>query len=112
MSWVDKAHKKNKINKIVYEAMKDPRYQVAEKKKLDEAYKNAFNNFLLISADYMYRLGYRKKRLLRFLEFAVYQLHCIETDQEYFKLLNDALADETGIDILGILSGEPEQTKE
>lgn len=33
MSWVDKAHKKNKIHNMVEQAMKDPRYQAAEKKK-------------------------------------------------------------------------------
>lgn len=33
MSWVDKAHKKAKIHNMVDAAMKDPRYQIAEKKK-------------------------------------------------------------------------------
>lgn len=113
MSWVDKAHKKAKIHKAIDEAMKDPRYQMAEKKKIQDATWEAFDRFILISADYLHRqCGYGKKRLLKFIEFAVYQVKCIETDPEYFTLLNGALAEETGIDILETLSGESEQTKE
>lgn len=101
MSWVDKAHKKNKIHKMVDEAMKDPRYLEAAKKQIDDATEEAFNKFLLISTDYLHRFcGYGKKRMLKYIEFVVYQMHCIETDSEYFDLLNDALADETGLDIL------------
>lgn len=112
MSWVDKAHKKNKICKTIDAAMKDPRYQMAEKKKIQDATWEAFDRFILISADYLHReCRYGKNRLLKFLKFAVYQVKCIETDPEYFKLLNDALVDETGIDILGTLPGGSEQTK-
>lgn len=71
-----------------------------KKKKIEETYRKAFDCFLLISADYLYRLGFRKKRLLKFIDFVIYQMHCIEEDPEYFNLLNDALAEETGIDIL------------
>lgn len=101
MSWVDKAHKKNKIHKMVDEAMKDPRYQEAAKKQMEDAHREAFDRFLLISADYLHRFcGYGRKRMLKYIDFVVYQMHCIETDPEYFQLLNDALADETGVDIL------------
>ena len=30
----------------------------------------------------------------------VEQMHAVETDTDYFRLLNEALADETGVDIL------------
>lgn len=107
MSWVDKAHKKAKIHKTIDAAMKDPRYQIAEKKKIQEATWEAFDRFMLISADYLHReCGYGKKRLLKFIEFAVYQVKCIETDPEYFDLLNDALKEETGVDIFESLGRE------
>lgn len=116
MSWVDKAHKDIKIHRQIESAMKDPRYQIAEKKKLEEMHRKAFDCFLLISTDYLYRLGFRKKRLLKFIEFVVYQMHCIEEYPEYFQQLNEALAEETGIDILENVIRERElvkkQTKE
>lgn len=107
MSWVDKAHKKNKIHKTIDAAMKDPRYQMAEKKKIQDATQEVFDRFILISTDYLHRhCRYGKKRLLNFIEFAVYQVKCIETDPEYFDLLNGALMDETGLNILENLGME------
>lgn len=87
--------------------MRDPRYQIAEKKKIQDATWKAFDRFVLISADYLHReCGYGKRRLIKFLEFAAYQMKCIESDSEYFKLLNDVLAEETGVDILESLGRE------
>lgn len=101
MGWVDKQHKKAKIHNLVEQAMKDPQFQEAQKKQTEEAIREAFDCFLLISADYLHRHhSYGKKRLLRFLEFAEGQMRYIPDDPEYFKLLNDALEEETGINIL------------
>lgn len=101
MSWVDKAHQKERLRKMVDTAMKDPRYQDAAKKQIENATREAFDKFLLISADYLHRnCGYGKRRILKFIDFVVYQMHCVEDDPEYFQLLNDALAEETGVDIL------------
>ncbi len=33
MSWVEKAHRKNRIRKQIDAEMKDPKYQIAEMKK-------------------------------------------------------------------------------
>jgi hypothetical protein len=101
MGWVDQAHKRHKIYKMVNNAMKDPKYLEAEKKKMEDATWDAFDKFLLISADYLHRYcGYGKKRILKYIDFVVYQMHCIETDPDYFELLNDALEEETGVNIL------------
>ena len=54
-----------------------------------------------ISADYLYRsLNFDRDNLMNYLEFVLEQVHFAEGDKEYFQLLNEALADETGIDIL------------
>ncbi|WP_346961197.1 hypothetical protein [Faecalicatena contorta] len=55
MSWVDKQHKKAKIHNLVEQAMKDPQFQEAQKKQTEDAIREAFDCFLLISADYLYR---------------------------------------------------------
>lgn len=104
MSWIEKAHRENRIRKQIDAEMKDPKYQIAEMKKIQDATREAFDCFLLISADYLHRYcGYGKKRMLKFIDFVVDQMHCIEEDPEYFRLLNSELAKETGVDILNNL---------
>ena len=101
MSWQTKQHKKNQIHTLVEQAMKDPRFADAQKKQIEDATKDAFDSFLLISVDYLYRFHHcGKKALLKYIDFVVEQMQFIQKDPEYFKLLNEALADETGIDIL------------
>lgn len=63
MGWVDKQHKKAKIHNLVEQAMKDPQFQEAQKKQTEEAIREAFDCFLLISADYLHRHhSYGKKQ--------------------------------------------------
>ena len=101
MSWIDKAHKKNQVYNLVEQAMKGPRIAETQKQREKEIYGEAFSSFLLISVDYLYRrLGFDKGRLMNYMEFVLNQTHFAEGDTEYFRLLNEALADETGIDIL------------
>ena len=101
MSWQTKQHQKQKIHNLVEQAMKDPRFAEVQKKQIEDATKDAFDSFLLISVDYLYRFHHcGKKALLKYIDFVVDQMHFVEDDPEYFSLLNEALADETGIDIL------------
>ncbi len=102
MSWADKQLKRAKIHSLVEQALKDPQFQEAQKKQTEDAIRKAFDCFLLISADYLHRHHkYGKKRLTRFLAFAVDQMQYIPDDPDYFRLLNDALEEETGVNILG-----------
>lgn len=101
MNWVSKAHRENKVNNLIKQAMKDPEIQEAQKKQIDEARVKAFDCFLLISIDYLHRhCGYGKKRLLKYMGFVAEQIKYIPDDPDYFKLLNEALKEETGINIL------------
>ncbi|MBA4697815.1 MAG: hypothetical protein H2212_00125 [Ruminococcus sp.] len=101
MSWTDKQHKKQKIHGLVEQAMKDPRFQEAQKRQIEDATREAFDSFLLISADYLHRNHrYGKNGLLKYIDFVVGQMQFVQKDPEYFKLLNEALADETGVNIL------------
>ena len=101
MSWVDKVHKRQKINSLVAQAMKNPDFQKEYKRQLKEIEMDAFDKFLLISADYLHRHeGYSKKRMLRYIDFIVEQMGYVIEDEEYFKLMNEALYEETGVNIL------------
>ena len=101
ISWADKEIKKNKSHKLLEQAMKDPMFRETQKKREDEYIGKAFDSFILISIDYMYRnLCMGKTDILKYIDFIVEQMHFAEEDDVYFKLLNEALSDEIGIDIL------------
>lgn len=101
MSWQTKQYKKQKIHGLVEQAMKDPRFQEAQKRQIEDATKEAFDSFLLISVDYIHRnFRCEKNGILKYIQFVVEQMRFAETDTEYFRLLNEALSDETGLNIL------------
>lgn len=105
MGWADKELKKHKIRKLVEQAMKDPKYEEERKEMFYDYYLMSFNSFLLISVDFMHRkLGFGQKRIMKFLEFARDQMQFVQEDEDYFKLLNQELEKEVGINVLGELT--------
>ena len=107
MSWADKQLKKAKIHNLVEQAMKDPQFQEAQKKQTEDAIREAFDCFLLISVDYLYRNYHcKRKGVLKYLEFVLHQMHFAQKDEEYFQLMNKELEREVGVNVLGTLKGE------
>ena len=108
MGWTDKELKKHKIRKLVEQAMRDPKYEEERKEMFYDYYLMSFNAFLLISVDFMHRkLGFGQKRIMKFLEFALNQMQFVQEDEDYFKLLNQELEKEVGINVLGeLMKGE------
>lgn len=107
ISWAEKELKKHKIHGLVEQAMRDPRFLEAQKKHIDDATRKAFDSFLLISVDYLYRkCGYKREQILAYLSFITEQLDFVQNDSEYFILLNEAIQEELGINILGGLENE------
>lgn len=101
MSWADKQLKKHKIHKMVESAMNDQRYVEAQKKQLDEMTKKTFDCFMIISIAFLHdRMGFGKKRLLDFIDYTVEQMHFVEKLPDYFESMNEAIRDETGVDVL------------
>ena len=98
MSWTDKQLRKSRLHKQIDEAMKSPEF----KKRQQEHDLRVFLIYCLISADYLARHeGYGAKRVKRFLDFVKEQMKYVADDSEYdFKMLNDALKDETGADVM------------
>ena len=98
MSWADKALRKNRLEKQIDNAMKDPRYKAAQQKHDMKV----FCVYCLISADFLARReGYKAKRMKRFLDHVKEQMKYVADDSEYdFGLLNEALKDETGVDVM------------
>lgn len=97
MSWADKAHKKYQVEKLVKKVLSDPEFRKAQQ---SEDLK-AFSGIALISVDFMMRKhGYGKKRIKEYLAFLEKCMGYVMEDEEYFKLLNQEIERDTGINVL------------
>lgn len=97
MSWADKAHKKYQVEKLVKEVLRNPEYR---KMQQQEDLK-CFSCLALISVDFMMRKhGYGKKRIKEYVDFLEKCMGYVMEDEEYFKLLNQEIERDTGINVL------------
>lgn len=102
MSWVDKAHKKNQIDKIVEQAMKSPKFKEEMIKAQDKGYRKALDSFLLISVDYLHRnFRCKKDGIIKYVNFFVEQMNYAKEYEDYFENMNEALLEDTGVNVLG-----------
>lgn len=100
MGWVDKAHKKYKVEKLVKEVLSNPEY----KKMQQQEDLKCFSCVALISIDFMMRKHhYGKKRIKEFCEFLEKCMGYVMEDDEYFRLLNMEIEKDTGINVLNEL---------
>lgn len=101
MNWTNKALKKTNTEKIIAEIMNTEKYKKARQQDKEEATKQAFDTFMLISLDYMQReLGFKKKKLFKYIDYVVQTMHYVEQYPDYFKLLNKEIEEQTGINYL------------
>lgn len=97
MSWADKAHKKYQVEKLVKEVLRNPEYR---KMQQQEDLK-CFSCMALISVDFMMRKhNYGKKRIKEYVDFLEKCMGYVMEDEEYFKLLNEEIERDTGINVL------------
>ena len=97
----NKMYKKAHVQKMVNKVTSDQRFIEYQKKWKEEAKLEAFDSFLLIGADYLFRtMKYGKDGILEFFDFVVKQLNYANQDEKYFPLLNEELADDIGLNIL------------
>ena len=97
MSWADKAHKKYQVEKLVKEVLRNPEYRkIQQQEDL-----KCFSCLALISVDFMMRKhGYGQKRIQEYVEFLEKCMGYVMEDEEYFKLLNQEIERDTGINVL------------
>lgn len=101
MSWADKALQKHRNHKMVEAAMRDPRYVAAQKKELDDAMRRTLDMFLVVSVAFLHdRIGFGRKRIIQFLEYADEQMKYLEDLPDYFETMNEAIREETGVDVM------------
>ena len=110
MGYLDKMHKKIKMEKMIEQAMNSTKYKEARKKDMEQAALNAYMSFCLIACDYLQlKHGYKKNGLITFLKFASKRLKYVEEDDSYFVSMNDYFRDELGLDVLDMLGMKIEE---
>lgn len=97
MSWADKELKKHKLRKQIDATMNSPEY----KKRQQEHDLRVFMVYVMISVDYLFRSEkYGQKRVKRFLDFVKKQMRYVADDDEYFRLLNQELEKDVGVNVM------------
>jgi hypothetical protein len=109
MSWANKVHKQRQVDGLMRKLEQHPDFKKYQQSWTRDATYRSYSCFVMICCDYLFRtFRCRKAGIKKFLKFAISQFKYIEGDEEYFKLLNDALNDEVGIDVLEMMQAESE----
>lgn len=104
MSWVDKAHKKNKMHKMIDEAMKSEKYQKARKADIEQAALKGLARFIFIALLYLEMVfRCKKKAFLKFLDFVKKTLEEIGEDPEFLKASNEYFKKTYELDVMDCL---------
>lgn len=86
MSWVDKAHRRNKVAKDVDKILKDKRFIEANNHREEQAALQAMCWLAFIGCEYLeMQHRYKKNGLTRFLKFVKGRMEEIGDDEKYFK---------------------------
>lgn len=89
------------MHKAIEQAMKDPRFIEARKKDQEKAVEDAFNRFMVISCDYLYRnFNCKQNGLVKFAEFVRQSFDYAKEMPGYLEELNQALMDEAGVNTI------------
>ncbi|WP_405322210.1 hypothetical protein [Frisingicoccus sp.] len=102
MGYLDKMHKRAKINKLIKEVMNSYEYKEAMKKENEQQALRAYCNFILMACDYLeLKHNYGQKGLNNFLKFANERLHYIADDNDrYFDEMNQYFVDKFKVNVL------------
>ena len=104
MSWVDKAHQRNKIDKMIREAMNSPKYKKARKKDIEQAALRGLAQFCFIALLWL-EMNFRCKRegIIKFLTFTKKTVEEIGRDVDFLKASNKYYIEKYDIDVMRFL---------
>lgn len=105
MGWADKAHKKNKADKMIDEIMNHPRYKEIKEKYRIEATLDAFYAFCFSGMEFLEtKHRYGRNGLWGFLEFMAEKPN--EMDENYYNKKIAYYKEKYDLDVLNILGCE------
>lgn len=107
MSWVDKAHKKNNVHKMIERAMNTPEYKEARRKDMEQATLQALARFSFIGLMYL-EVFFRCKRkgMMRFLDYVKNNVIDIGNDEEFLEISRQYFNEKYDLDVMHYLGLE------
>lgn len=106
-NWVKKALEKDKIHKMIQQAMNSPEYKEARNQDLRQATLRALIRFSFISLLYMemnFRCG--RKAFIKFLDFVLTTVEEIGNDEEFIESSNEYYKEKHNLDVMDYLGVE------
>lgn len=104
MSWVDKAHKRNKMEKQIEEVLNSPEYKEQQREFQANCVANALGRFLFFACGYLEtRHNYKKAGLQKFLHHVRLALKATEDDENFFIDYEKYFLEEMDLDVLAEL---------
>lgn len=104
MSWVDKVHERNRIQKQIEQILNGPEYKKMQEEFKVECVTQALARFTFMMCGFLEtRHGYKKDGLTKFLDFVLTELQCTEDDENFFIDYDKYYREEYGLDVLGAL---------
>lgn len=86
MSWVDKAHRRNKVARDVEKVLKDKRFIEASNRREEQAVLQSMCWMAFIGCEYLkMQHRYKKNGMEKFLKFLKGRMEEIGEDEQYFK---------------------------
>lgn len=101
MSWVDQIHKKQRANRQAKAILNSDAYKERMEQMREEDLNRALDVFLLVTSKYLvnnFRCG--QTGVLKFIDFAIDEIHKSEKDPEHFKRTNEEMISTIGVDLL------------
>lgn len=113
MGWVDKAHKKAKVDKMVETVMNSPKYKEALKKDMEQAALQGLRRFCFLACEFLeLRHGYKHNGLEGFLDWTRCRVQEIGEDETYFEDAEKYYKEYHNLDVLKELGMRIERSEE
>jgi hypothetical protein len=106
-NWVKKALEKDKIHKMIQQAMNSPEYKEARNHDLRQATLRALIRFTFIALLYLemtFRCG--RKAFIKFLDFVLTTVEEIGNDEEFIESSNEYYKEKYNLDVMDYLGVE------
>ena len=105
--------RKAQLAKLTRQIIDSPEYRERRKEDDEQNLMRAFASFALISCDYLYRkFNCKAAGIIKFIDFVKPRMRYVKDDPDYFRLMNEALVDEIGLDVMKELGMEFENEEE
>lgn len=110
MSWATKQHEKNKLHKMIQQAMNSPEYKAARNHDMQQATLRAITRFTFIGLLYLeMNFHCKRKAFIKFIDFVKTTIEEIGDDIEFIDDSNKYYKEKYELDVMNYLGAQLER---